>query len=219
MNSQKEKAQGNPPVKEKAPVAKTKFTDETPPDGKPVLSLEEITEALGTMEEATAAFKVAEKRKNAAAELAFETEELAKAEKSKVRSAEARASYVEAQATILKNDRIVAEETALKNEREAQEALEAEVKEAERLASEEAAKVELEAGAKTRRDAGEYEPMIGEQVGDVFLQKEALDLGSVGVILRIVPLDKAGGKTLGLPEHLFIPLVKPVNGLLRRSKR
>lgn len=73
--------------------------------------------------------------------------------------------------------------------------------------------------AKARRDAGEYEPLKGEQVGGVFLERSALDIHSVGVILRIIPFDCEGGKRLGLPEHLFVPNVKPSNGILRRSVR
>ena len=181
------------------------------------LSLQEVAEALGTIEEATVAFKVAEKRKTVAAELASEAEELAKVEESKIRSADAKAKYLEAQATILKNERIVEEERWQKDLRESKALVKAEAEEADRLAAEETAKVEAEASTKARRDAGEYEPMVGEQVGEVFLSKSALDIGGVGVILRIVPLDNPGGKAVGLPEHLFIPLVKPSNGILRRS--
>lgn len=211
-------------TKDKKPQGESKTP--TPPVGKEVAklscleaySLEEITEALGTIEEATVAFKVAEKRKNAAAELTSEAEELTKIRELKVRSAEYKAKYAKAQAEIFANERVEAEELALKKEREAEEAKDAAVEEAERLAAEEALKVETEAATKARRDAGEYEPLIGEQVGKVFLSRSALDLSGVGVILRIVPLDGPGGKAVGLPEHLFIPMMKPSNGILRRSR-
>lgn len=203
-----------PPVEEKAPVAK----EVAKVSCLEAYTLEEITDALGTIEEAVVAFKVAEKRKNAAAELASEAEELAQAEESKVRSSKARAIYFEAQATILKNERVVLEEAAAKAQREAEEAKKAEAEKEEALAMQKEADAEKESAAKARRDAGEYEPLIGEQVKGCFLERSALDLGGVGVILRIIPLDKPGGEAVGLPEHLLIPTVKPSNGILRRSK-
>ena len=205
-----------PPVEQKAPVEKENAEEKA--TCLDMFSLEQITETLGTMEEATVAFKVAEKRKNAAAELASEAEELAKAEEGKVRSAEAKATYSKAQAEILKNERVVAEEKLLKEQRETEEAEKAEAEEVKRLAAEEEVKIEAEKAAKVRRDSGEYELLIGEQVGKVFISRSALDLGAAGVILRLVYLDGPGGKVLGLPEHLHIPMVKPVNGILRRSK-
>lgn len=211
MNSQKEKAQGKPPVDKKPPVQEEKV--------KPVLSLKEITEALGTMENAEEAERIARKKALTAASRAQEQEDLAKAEESIARSAEAKAKYVKARAELLRNERLMEEELALKNEREAVAVTKAEEEAADQEALKSARDHEAAVKAKARSDAGEYEPLIGEQLGDVFLEKAALNIHSVGVILRIRPLDEAGGKAVGVPEHLFVPNVKPSNGILRRSVR
>lgn len=74
--------------------------------------------------------------------------------------------------------------------------------------------------AKTRRDAGEYEPLKGEWIHGVFLERSAHDISSVGAVLRIVYLDGPDGKLVPpYFEHLIIPNVKPSNGILRRSVR
>ena len=132
-------------------------------------------------------------------------------------AAQSKASYAKAQADLLESERKLATENTLKIERDAEEAEKTRIADEEKAAKELEEKQRVEAEAKARREAGEYEPLKGEAVAGIFLNRSALDLTGVGVILRIVHMDSEGGDPLGTIEHLFIPNVRPVNGFLKKS--
>lgn len=230
--SKKEKTQEKPPVDKKVsedapPVItpeevaslSTKAEQEAPPEVKEPLTLKEITEALGTMQDARQERKILQDRAATAKALEEEERSLANTQTSQIRRAESKSRYLKSQTELLENERLMAEENELKAKRDAvaKEATEKEAAaEKERLAAEVR---ETEEFSKAFRDAGEYEPLKGEQFKGVYLERSALDIGSVGVILRITPLEKKGGAPTGIPQHLFIPNVKPSGGILRRSVR